>query len=118
VNGRISTDNQLAFFKELALQCAEFCWYVKLLVCKDIERIREGQFQQRVLLQMQGMSDNLGQFNLDPYEPKWNEGATMDSEISLREKMELLKNRLSDLCTQRDNRERLQGSAGRERGRR
>jgi hypothetical protein len=67
---------------------------------------------------MQGMSNNLGKFNLNPYEPKWNEGAMMDFEISMREKMELLKNRLSDLCTQRDNRERLQGSAGHGRGRR
>jgi hypothetical protein len=120
VSGRISSDNQLAFFKELALRCAEFCWYVKTLreYEKDNSKLPKKPKPQRVLLQMQGMSNNLGNFNLDPYELKWNEGATMDSEITLREKMELLKNRLSDLCMQRDNREQLQGSAGRGRGRR
>ena len=106
---RIPDNELMNFFKKLSVECAHFCWYVKTL-CeyeKDNSKLPKKHTPSRVTTQMQGMSNNLGNFDLDPYKPIWRDGRRMESSRHLCQLMEEMKQKLEDLCEQHDRNEQI-----------
>ena len=112
IQHRIPDNELMNFFKKLSVECAHLCWYVKTLrdYEKDNSKLPKKATPSRVTTQMQGMSNNLGNFDLDPYEPIWRDGGRMESQTHLSQVMDQMKRRLQDLCEQRDRNERIRNN--------